>query len=479
MKKSKKRQFRKTKKSKKSKKGAGPKELTKGKRYTVSSLNGMFKGRLKDTIYNEEDSQYIFKDVRYTDNNMSGIHVIPENFVIDAMSETDSSSSDIDENTQIKIRQPRGRLTRKKVEEKVIRINKEQVKTEIFNKLKEVKYFHNGFSSLESGRNMGDNMYCLPSEDILCNYNCSLKGKDGLKEKINDWVNIISDLIENEKTFLNYINQELEDVKTAYNNLSPEQIQLIVTEMIKKYGSGYSYFIGPDTTPDYYQYVIQEIRNREQILYQALNAFFNKIITFLPSKTEIAEKLKMGEYNEFIKKNVEILKRKKGNSVNYWSKEAFEESLDLWLNRNNSKEYLKYWDINNAMINQSLRLFFDIIKSNANSDTYCSNYNNSSSRYSCIKDEFTNNIRKYVDAVLTIFNSITYVDIKEIQRQQEELEKQQKQQAIRVQRININGEVGKKGMEGFIYLKAPDGKIYDATTKEEIGIWENNQINFY
>lgn len=204
MKKSKKRQFRKTKRSKKSKKGAGPKELTKGKRYTVSSLNGMFKGRLKDTIYNEENPQYIFKDVRYMNNNTSGIHSMPQSNIIDIMSETDSSSSDIDENTQIKIRKPRGRLTRKKVEEK-------EEKVDINNTcFKNIQVLMNGYGGITNLQN---------TEKY---YNEAIKIKD---------VNIYHSI---QKVIQNISSENLPKYnQTGYDNYLAEIRPIIVNEINK------------------------------------------------------------------------------------------------------------------------------------------------------------------------------------------------------------------------------------------------------
>ncbi len=51
-------------------------------------------------------------------------------------------------------------------------------------------------------------------------------------------------------------------------------------------------------------------------------------------------------------------------------------------------------------------------------------------------------------------------------------------QSVKVQRINLAGEVGKKGQEGFIYLKDSENKVYNADTKEEIGMWNGTQIVF-
>ena len=49
---------------------------------------------------------------------------------------------------------------------------------------------------------------------------------------------------------------------------------------------------------------------------------------------------------------------------------------------------------------------------------------------------------------------------------------------VAVVRINLAGEVGKKGMEGFIYLKDHANKVYNADTKELVGIWNGTQIVF-
>lgn len=52
--------------------------------------------------------------------------------------------------------------------------------------------------------------------------------------------------------------------------------------------------------------------------------------------------------------------------------------------------------------------------------------------------------------------------------------------AVKVLRINLAGEVGKKGQEGFIYLKGSDNVVYDADTKQIIGMWDttSNKIVF-
>lgn len=51
---------------------------------------------------------------------------------------------------------------------------------------------------------------------------------------------------------------------------------------------------------------------------------------------------------------------------------------------------------------------------------------------------------------------------------------------VKVFRINLAGEVGKKGQEGFIYLRGSDNAVYDADTKVPIGIWDtaSNKIVF-
>ncbi len=51
-------------------------------------------------------------------------------------------------------------------------------------------------------------------------------------------------------------------------------------------------------------------------------------------------------------------------------------------------------------------------------------------------------------------------------------------QSVKVQRINLAGEVGKKGQEGFIYLRDHENKVYNAETKEEVGMWNGTQIVF-
>lgn len=50
--------------------------------------------------------------------------------------------------------------------------------------------------------------------------------------------------------------------------------------------------------------------------------------------------------------------------------------------------------------------------------------------------------------------------------------------AVKVTRINAAGEVGKKGMEGFIYLRDSNNVVYNADTKEMIGNWDGTQIVF-
>lgn len=50
--------------------------------------------------------------------------------------------------------------------------------------------------------------------------------------------------------------------------------------------------------------------------------------------------------------------------------------------------------------------------------------------------------------------------------------------AVKVTRINAAGEVGKKGMEGFIYLRDSNNVVYNADTKEIIGNWNGTQIVF-
>lgn len=50
--------------------------------------------------------------------------------------------------------------------------------------------------------------------------------------------------------------------------------------------------------------------------------------------------------------------------------------------------------------------------------------------------------------------------------------------AVKVVRINAAGEVGKKGMEGYIYLRDPNNVVYNADTREVIGQWNGTQIVF-
>ncbi len=50
--------------------------------------------------------------------------------------------------------------------------------------------------------------------------------------------------------------------------------------------------------------------------------------------------------------------------------------------------------------------------------------------------------------------------------------------AVKVTRINAAGEVGKKGQEGFIYLRDSNNVVYNADTKEIIGNWNGTQIVF-
>ena len=50
--------------------------------------------------------------------------------------------------------------------------------------------------------------------------------------------------------------------------------------------------------------------------------------------------------------------------------------------------------------------------------------------------------------------------------------------AVKVVRINLAGEVGKKEMEGFIYFRDPENNVYNADTKELLGFWDGNQIVF-
>lgn len=51
-------------------------------------------------------------------------------------------------------------------------------------------------------------------------------------------------------------------------------------------------------------------------------------------------------------------------------------------------------------------------------------------------------------------------------------------EAVKVQRITITGEVVKKGMAGGDYLRDGNNIIYNADTREEIGIWKENKIIF-
>jgi hypothetical protein len=50
-------------------------------------------------------------------------------------------------------------------------------------------------------------------------------------------------------------------------------------------------------------------------------------------------------------------------------------------------------------------------------------------------------------------------------------------QSIKVQRINLAGEVGKKNQVGFIYFRDSENKVYNEA-KEEIGMWNGTQIVF-
>ena len=74
----------------KTKKGGQPKDLIVGKKYTVCSNNGLFKGTLNKKI----DDQFIFKNTK--DEN----HIIPEKNIIDTMIEYDESS-DTEDNDEI------------------------------------------------------------------------------------------------------------------------------------------------------------------------------------------------------------------------------------------------------------------------------------------------------------------------------------------------------------------------------------------
>lgn len=50
--------------------------------------------------------------------------------------------------------------------------------------------------------------------------------------------------------------------------------------------------------------------------------------------------------------------------------------------------------------------------------------------------------------------------------------------AVKVQRININGEVVKKGTPGGDYLRDSNNIVYNADTREPIGTWKENKIVF-
>jgi hypothetical protein len=52
------------------------------------------------------------------------------------------------------------------------------------------------------------------------------------------------------------------------------------------------------------------------------------------------------------------------------------------------------------------------------------------------------------------------------------------EQGVVVKRINAAGEIGKKGQPGYIYLRDSNNVVYDADTKEEIGIWNGTEIAF-
>ena len=50
--------------------------------------------------------------------------------------------------------------------------------------------------------------------------------------------------------------------------------------------------------------------------------------------------------------------------------------------------------------------------------------------------------------------------------------------AVKVQRININGDVVKKGTAGGDYLRDSNNIVYNADTREPIGTWKENKIVF-
>jgi DNA polymerase III gamma/tau subunit len=52
------------------------------------------------------------------------------------------------------------------------------------------------------------------------------------------------------------------------------------------------------------------------------------------------------------------------------------------------------------------------------------------------------------------------------------------EQGVVVKRINAAGEIGKKGQPGYIYLRDSNNVVYDADTREEIGIWNGTEIVF-
>jgi hypothetical protein len=91
-------------KTKKVKKGGQPKDLIVGKKYTVCSNNGLFKGTLNKKI----DDQFIFKNTK--DEN----YIIPEKNIIDTMIEYDESSN-TEDNDEIIIRTPK-KNTNKKID---------------------------------------------------------------------------------------------------------------------------------------------------------------------------------------------------------------------------------------------------------------------------------------------------------------------------------------------------------------------------
>lgn len=89
----------------KTKKGGQPKDLIVGKKYTVCSNNGLFKGTLNKKI----NDQFIFNDIK--DEN----HIISEKNIIDTMIEYDKSSN-TEDNDEIIIRTPK-KNTNKKIDD--------------------------------------------------------------------------------------------------------------------------------------------------------------------------------------------------------------------------------------------------------------------------------------------------------------------------------------------------------------------------